>query len=93
MDVTLVLELVKESLGIRTTIRDGYLSSIIRGVINELEDEKGLLLDGNNPSHLIFVVDFVAWRYKGRDESKAMPRDLQFRLHNLIIHVGGKRNE
>ncbi len=93
MDVTLVLELVKESLGIRTTIRDGYLTQIIKGIINELEDEKGLLLDGNTPSHLIFVVDLATWRYKSRDEAKAMPRDLQFRLHNMIIHVGGKRNE
>lgn len=92
MDIELVLGLVKESLGIRTTVRDGYLTHIIKGIINELEDEKGLLLDSSNPSHLIFVVDFAAWRYKGRDEAKAMPRDLQYRLHNLIIHVGGKRS-
>lgn len=87
MDTSTVLELVKARLGISTTVRDIYLIAIIDGVIKELEDEKGIVLDSTNPYHLMFVVDYATWRYQNRDSDGAMPRHLQFRLHNLIIHT------
>lgn len=89
MDVTQIVALVKERLGIRTAVRDTYLTAIVEGVVKELEDEKGLTLQADNSYHLIFCVDYATWRYQSRDESGAMPRHLQFRLHNLLIHVGG----
>lgn len=89
MDASTVLALAKARLGISTQVRDTYLTAIIDGIIKELEDEKGLVLDGANPYHLMFVVDFATWRYQNRDTMEAMPRHLQFRLHNLMIHVGG----
>lgn len=89
MDVAQVLELVKARLGITTAVRDVYLTAIIEGIIKELTDEKGLVLDGTNPYHLMFVVDFATWRYQSRDTMEAMPRHLQFRLHNMLIHAGG----
>lgn len=89
MDTLVILQLVKERLGIRTTVRDTYLTAIIEGVVKELEDEKGLTLDGANSYHLLFIVDYSTWRYQSRDSSEAMPRHLQFRLHNLVIHTGG----
>ena len=87
MDISIVLQLVKEVIGIKTDVRDIYLTAIIKGVIKELEDEKGLSLDGSNDYHLLFVVDYVSWSYKNKDGA-GMPRHLQFRLHNLIIHAG-----
>ena len=89
MNASTVVALVKERLGIKTDVLDTYLTAIVDGVIKELEDEKGLALDGANPYHLMFVVDYATWRYQSRDESGAMPRHLQFRLHNMIIHAGG----
>ena len=89
MDASTVLDLVKARLGITTAVRDIYLTAIITGIIKELEDEKGLALDGANLYHLMFVVDYSTWRYQSRDSPDAMPRHLQFRLHNLIIHEGG----
>lgn len=88
MDVSTILELVKAKLGLSGTARNTYLTAIIDGVLKELEDEKGLVLDGTNPYHLIFVVDYVTWRYQNRDSDKGMPRHLKFRLNNLMIHVG-----
>ena len=88
MDTAVVLPLVKERLGIKSAVRDVYLIAIIEGVVEELEDEKKLVLDGANSYHLIFVVDYVTWRYQSRDSGSGMPRHLQFRLHNLLIHVG-----
>ncbi|CAM3678581.1 hypothetical protein GCM10009865_47580 [Aeromicrobium ponti] len=83
-----VLQLVKSRLGISSTVRDAYLLAIIDGVMLELSDEKGLVLDANNSYHQLFISDYVTWRYQNRDSEGSMPRHLQFRLHNLIIHVG-----
>jgi len=89
MDVSTILGLVKAKIGLSGSVRDTYITAIINGVIEELEDEKGLKLDGDSPHHLIFIVDYVTWRYQSRDTDGAMPRHLQYRLHNLIIHNGG----
>jgi hypothetical protein len=89
MDTSTIIFLVKERLGIKTDVRDIYLTSIIDGVIAELEEEKGLVLDGANPYHLMFVVDYATWRYQSRDSDTGMPRHLQYRLHNLFIHARG----
>jgi len=97
MNASTVVALVKERLGIKTDVRDTYLTAIVDGVLEELEDEKGLALDGANPYHLMFVVDYATWRYQSvSDRTPAhtgrplpMPRHLQYRLHNLIVHAGG----
>ncbi len=93
MDASTMVALVKERLGIKSSARDTYLTAIVDGVLEELEDEKGLVLDGTNPYHLMFVVDFATWRYQNRDTMEAMPRHLQFRLHNLMIHAHSALSE
>lgn len=87
MNIETILQLVKAKLGISTTVRDTYLQAIIDGVIKELEDEQGLTLDGSNSYHLLFIVDYATWRYESKDKDGAMPRHLQFRFHNLVIHT------
>lgn len=86
MDEVTIVELVKERLGIRSPVRDTYINAIVESVIKELEDEKGLVLVGANPYHLMFIVDYATWRYQSKDSEGSMPRHLQFRLHNMIIH-------
>jgi len=93
MDATTMVALVKERLGIKTAVRDTYLTAIVDGVVKELEEEKGLVLDGANPYHLMFVVDYATWRYQSRDSDAGLPRHLQFRLHNLIIHAHSALSE
>lgn len=90
MDAT-VLKLVKERLGIKSTVRDDYISKIISGIKSELEKSQGLALDVTDSHHLMFIVDYTAWRYSNRDEAGGMPRHLQWRLHNLMI--GGVKDE
>lgn len=85
MDISLVLQLVKARLGLTSSVRDVYLKKIIESVIDELETEKGLSLNGDSPYHLMFVVDYATWRYQSRDASGAMPRHLQLRLHTLMV--------
>jgi hypothetical protein len=93
MNTAAIVALVKERLGIKTTVRDTYLTAIVNGVITELTDEKGVILDETNPYHLLFCVDYACWRYQSRDSEKAMPRDLQYRLHNLIVHSSAPLQE
>lgn len=101
MNTSTILDLVKARLGITTKIRDDYIKAIIEGVIKELEDEKGLALDDANPYHLMFVVDYSSWRYQSVNATQMtsasrplpMPRHLQFRLHNLMIHAAKESDE
>jgi hypothetical protein len=89
MDTALIVSLVKERLGIRTAVRDTYLTAIVDGIVQELKDEKGVTLKNDDANHLMFCVDYASWRYQSRDSDGAMPRHLQIRMHNLIIHSGG----
>lgn len=91
MSNQLALPLLKERLGIKTDARNTYLKAIIDGATKELEDEKGLALDESNPYHLLFVIDYAAWKFED-PKAQSMPRNLQFRLHNLIIHVGNQES-
>lgn len=93
MDAATVVSLVKERLGIKSSARDTYLTAIVDGVLEELEDEKGLAIDLANPYQLIFAVDYATWRYQSRDSDAGMPRHLQYRLHNLCLHLGAKPDD
>ena len=83
---TQVLELLKVNLGIMTDKRNEYLLSIIDSVISELESEQGIIIDNNDDLHIMFIVNYSAWRYRSRGEG-VMPRNLQFRLHNLVLSM------
>ncbi|TDL34574.1 hypothetical protein E2R51_02330 [Jeotgalibacillus sp. S-D1] len=87
----LALPIVKQQLGLQTDLRDSYLSAIIKGVITEFEDTKGIILDEQNSQHLMLIVDFAAWRYKHPADADGMPRHLQYRLRELYLqaHIGG----
>ena len=82
------LDLLKASLGYKSEVRDKLLTVIISGVIDELTDEKGIKLEYDNTSHLMFVVDLSAFRYENKGGGM-MPRNLEYRLRNLIIKCGG----
>ncbi|MGM0284886.1 MULTISPECIES: hypothetical protein [unclassified Enterococcus] len=81
-----VLDLLKMNLGIMTDKRDDYLLSVVDSVITELKLEQGIALDMNNDHHIMFVIDYSAWRYRSRGEG-SIPRNLQFRLHNLVLSM------
>ena len=82
------LDLLKASLGYKSSVRDNLLTIIILGVIDELREEKGITLDFDNSAHLMLVVDLSAFRYESKGGGM-MPRNLEYRLRNLIIKCGG----
>lgn len=99
--ISTALELTKARLGISATIRDALLLNAVKSIVEELEDEKGLALKYDSSLHLDFVKDYATWRYQSVGETQttstsrpmAMPRHLQFRLHNLMIHQHAKVGE
>lgn len=87
MEISTAAALVKERVGIRTSnARDKYIEAIINGIIDELKNEQGIDLDLNKPRHLMFLVDYATWRHDNRESRDGLPRHLQFRLHNMLIH-------
>ena len=58
---------------------------------NKQLEEKGLVLDGASPNHLMFVVDFATWRYENRGQMGATPEHLRYRRRKLFFksHAGG----
>lgn len=84
VDKEQLLLMVKARLGISSAVRDEYLKRIIDGVIDELENEKGLALEGDTA--FMFIVDYAAWRYDSRGESGGLPDNLRWRLQNMMLH-------
>lgn len=87
-----ILHLVKMKLGISTTVRDEYLNAIINSVVYMLKQTYHIEYTKDNLDLQMFIVDYVAYRYDTKN-SNDLPRHLQWRLHNFIIHnKGGKSN-
>ena len=83
-----ILGLVKATLGYKSSVRDELLQAIIKSVVDELTIQKRISLNAENSEHLMFVVDYTVFRYENKGGS-VMPRNLEYRLRNLIIKFGG----
>lgn len=83
MDKLDKLGLLKANLGITSEARDQYLQSILTSVEVELNASGVTISDEDNPA-VMLQVDYAAWRFRNRGEG-AMPRNIQYRLHNLMV--------
>ena len=83
-----ILGLVKATLGYKSIVRDELLKVIIQSVIDELEIQKRITLNYDNSEHLMFIVDYSVFRYENKGAG-TLPRNLEYRLRNLIIKFGG----
>lgn len=79
-----ILNLVKAVLGYRTDVRDVLLFRIIDSVVDELEEVKGVPFDFGNNEIVMYVVDMAVFRYQNLGGG-TMPRNLDYRLKNLIV--------
>lgn len=84
----LALPLVRASLGYKSSVRDELLQAIIKSITDELTIQKRINLNADNSEHLMFVVDYTVFRYENKGGS-IMPRNLEYRLRNLIVKFGG----
>ena len=83
-----ILGLVKATLGYKSAVRDELLKVIIKSIVDELEIQKRITLNYDNSEHLMFVVDYAVFRYENKGGG-TIPRNLEYRLRNLIIKYGG----
>lgn len=83
-----ILSLVKATLGYKSNVRDELLKVIVKSVIDELEIQKRIKLDFENAEHLMFIVDYAVFRYENKGVG-TLPRNLEYRLRNLIVKYGG----
>lgn len=91
--VAKALTLTKARLGITSNVRDELIQANIDAIVRELETTKGLSLDWDSPDHLMFVVDYAAWRYQSVSlvnptGTLEMPSHIMFRLHALMLYRG-----
>jgi Phage QLRG family, putative DNA packaging. len=91
MDEAAILSLVKATLGYRSTVRDELLTATIKSVVAELTDTIGIELNSTSDEHIMFIVDLATFRYKNQG-GETMPRNLEYRLRNLIIKYRGKKD-
>ena len=83
-----ILGLVKATLGYKSSVRDELLKVIIKSVVDELEIQKRISLKYDNAEHLMFIVDYAVFRYENKGGG-VIPRNLEYRLRNLIVKFGG----
>ena len=83
-----ILGLVKATLGYKSAVRDELLKVIVKSVVDELEIQKRLTLKYDNAEHLMFIVDYSCFRYENKGAG-TLPRNLEYRLRNLIVKCGG----
>ena len=83
-----ILNLVKATLGYKSAVRDELLKVIVKSVIDELEIQKRITLKYDNSEHLMFIVDYSVFRYENKGGG-TIPRNLEYRLRNLIVKYGG----
>ena len=67
------------------------IKKIIKSIIDELQNSKGIQLSSDNDEHVMFIVDLAAFRYKNQG-GETMPRNLEYRLRNLIIKYRGAKD-
>lgn len=80
----IVLQLLKERLGISTESRDSVLYAIIDGILDECRYMHGIYLSEERNSDILLVLDWATWKYN-HPEDGVIPRSIQFRIHNLTI--------
>lgn len=83
-----ILGLVKATLGYKSAVRDELLKVIVKSVIDELEIQKRITLKYDNAEHLMFIVDYAVFRYENKGAG-TLPRNLEYRLRNLMVKCGG----
>ena len=83
-----ILGLVKATLGFKSSVRDELLKVVVKSIIDELEIQKRISINFENAEHIMFVVDYSVFRYENKGGG-VIPRNLEYRLRNLIIKFGG----
>ena len=78
--ISLALPLVKTRINrlASDTSLDGYLTSMITGVMQQMA-KIGITLDAESTDDLFLLVDWAVWQYGNRDKAGGVPEWLRLR--------------
>ena len=80
----IVLQLLKDRLGISTDSRDSVLYAIIDGILDECENVCGVRITEERYDTSCLCWIGLTWKYN-HPEDGVIPRSIRFRLNNLMV--------
>ena len=80
-----LLTMLKIDLGLTVNAYDSRLQQILTAAVSAILAAGASTLDQNDPLDAQLIVMYAAWLWRGRDEMPAMPRSLQWALHNRVL--------
>ena len=92
--ISLALPLVKARRNrlVTDTSMDGYLTSRITGVIQQMA-KIGITLDAASTDDLLLLVDWTVWEYSNRDKAGGVPEWLRLRRRERWLNKRGGDND
>lgn len=80
-----LLAMLKIDLGLTVDAYDARLEQVLASATSAILKAGAATLDVSDPLDAQLVVMYAAWLWRGRDEMPAMPRSLQWALHNRVF--------
>lgn len=80
-----LLQMLKIDLGLTVDAYDARLQQVLASATSAILKAGATTLDVGDPLDAQLVVMYAAWLWRGRDEMPAMPRSLQWALHNRVF--------
>lgn len=80
-----LLAMLKIDLGLTVDAYDARLTQVLTSATSAILKAGATTLDVSDPLDAQLVVMYAAWLWRGRDEMPAMPRSLQYALHNRVF--------
>lgn len=80
-----LLQMLKIDLGLTVAAYDERLTNLLDVAQASVIEAGAATLDISQPPDAQLVVMYAAWLWRGRDEMPAMPRALQWALHNRVF--------
>lgn len=80
-----LLAMLKIDLGLTVDAYDARLTQVLTSAKSAIMKAGATTLDVSDPLDAQLVVMYASWLWRGRDEMPAMPRSLQYALHNRVF--------
>lgn len=83
-----LLSLIKSDLRILHTDDDAYLTTLLNAARLYIT-AFGIILNDDDISDTLLIVDYAAWTYKKRDTDEGISKNLMFRFNTRLLNQKG----
>lgn len=84
-----ILNLLKQDLGITHTLRDEYFLKLIEASQTEIES-KGAILNIASTEDQVLIADYAAWVYRKRQEDIPLANNIRYRIRTRVLKERSK---